>query len=159
REPLDLHRVGSRAERDARVAELLDAVRLSGEHAERLPRELSGGQRQRVALARALALRPGLVIADEPTSALDVSVQDEVLSLFTRLQDEIGFAAVFISHDLAVVHHVAHRVAVLRDGQVVETGPVERVFARPAHAYTRRLLEAVPVPDPSAARRGVGLAS
>jgi peptide/nickel transport system ATP-binding protein len=152
REPLDLHRVGDRASRDRRVAELLDAVRLQPDLGRRLPRELSGGQRQRVALARALALRPTLVVADEPTSALDVSVQDEVLRLFTGLQEEIGFAALFISHDLAVVHHVSHRVAVLRAGEVVETGPVEQVFAHPSHAYTRRLVDAVPVPEPRAAR-------
>ncbi len=144
REPLDLHRVGDAASRRARVAELLDAVLLTQDLAERLPRELSGGQRQRVALARALALAPTLVIADEPTSALDVSVQEEVLQLFTRLQEEIGFAAVFISHDLAVVHHVAHQVAVLREGEVLETGPVEDVFAHPSHDYTRRLIDAVP---------------
>jgi peptide/nickel transport system ATP-binding protein len=144
REPLDLHKVGDQASRRARVAELLDAVLLTTDLAERLPRELSGGQRQRVALARALALQPTLVIADEPTSALDVSVQEEVLQLFTRLQEEIGFAAVFISHDLAVVHHVAHRVAVLREGEVLETGPVEDVFAHPRHDYTRRLIDAVP---------------
>jgi peptide/nickel transport system ATP-binding protein len=112
-----------------------------------------------VALARALALRPRLVIADEPTSALDVSVQDEVLRLFTGLQDRLGFAAVFISHDLAVVHHVADRVAVLRDGRVIETGPVERVFARPEHDYTRRLLDAVPVPDPAGRPAAQTLAS
>ena len=144
REPLDLHKVGDAASRRARVAELLDAVLLTSDLAERLPRELSGGQRQRVALARALALQPSLVIADEPTSALDVSVQEEVLQLFTRLQEEIGFAAVFISHDLAVVHHVAHRVAVLREGEVLESGRVEHVFAHPSHDYTRRLVEAVP---------------
>ena len=144
REPLDLHQVGDAASRRARVAELLDAVLLTSDLAERLPRELSGGQRQRVALARALALQPSLVIADEPTSALDVSVQEEVLQLFTRLQEEIGFAAVFISHDLAVVHHVAHRVAVLREGEVLETGRVEHVFAHPSHDYTRRLIDAVP---------------
>ncbi len=157
REPLDLHWVGDRGSRDRRVAALLDAVRLRADLGERLPRELSGGQRQRVALARALALRPALVIADEPTSALDVSVQDGLLRLFTGLQDEIGFAALFISHDLAVVHHVAHRVAVLRGGDVVETGPVEQVFAHPRHDYTRRLVEAVPVPAPRADR--IGLAS
>ena len=159
REPLDLHRAGDRASRRARVLELLDAVRLPADHADRMPRELSGGQRQRVALARALALRPRLVIADEPTSALDVSVQDEVLRLFTGLQDRLGFAAVFISHDLAVVHHVADRVAVLRDGQVVETGPADRVFARPEHDYTRRLLDAVPVPDPAGRPAAQTLAS
>ena len=159
REPLDLHREGDRASRRARVLELLDAVRLPADHADRMPRELSGGQRQRVALARALALRPRLVIADEPTSALDVSVQDEVLRLFTGLQDRLGFAAVFISHDLAVVHHVADRVAVLRDGQVVETGPADRVFARPEHDYTRRLLDAVPVPDPAGRPAAQTLAS
>jgi peptide/nickel transport system ATP-binding protein len=156
REPLDLHKVGDRRQREARVVELLDAVRLTAQLGQRRPRELSGGQRQRVALARALALRPALVVADEPTSALDVSVQDEVLQLFTRLQDEIGFAALFISHDLAVVHHVSHRVAVLRAGEVVESGPVEQVFARPSHPYTRRLLDAVPAPVPT---DGVGLAS
>ena len=159
REPLDLHREGDRASRRARVLELLDAVRLPADHADRMPSELSGGQRQRVALARALALRPRLVIADEPTSALDVSVQDEVLRLFTGLQDRLGFAAVFISHDLAVVHHVADRVAVLRDGQVVETGPADRVFARPEHDYTRRLLDAVPVPDPAGRPAAQTLAS
>ena len=159
REPLDLHREGDRASRRARVLELLDAVRLPADHADRMPRELSGGQRQRVALARALALRPRLVIADEPTSALDVSVQDEVLRLFTGLQDRLGFAAVFISHDLAVVHHVADRVAVLRDGRVIETGPVERVFARPEHDYTRGLLDAVPVPDPAGRPAAQTLAS
>ncbi|MCR1781121.1 ABC transporter ATP-binding protein [Nocardioides carbamazepini] len=152
REPLDIHRVGTPAERDARVAELLDAVQLPASYAARRPRELSGGQRQRIALARALALEPTLLVADEPTSALDVSVQARVLELFRDLQERLGFACLFISHDLAVVHQVADRVAVLRGGELVETGPVGTVFARPEADYTRRLLDAVPVPDP--ARRG-----
>ncbi len=150
REPLDLHRRGDRRARLARVHELMDAVRLPRDHTQRLPRELSGGQRQRVALARAMALQPRLVIADEPTSALDVSVQEDVLALFVRLQADLGFAAVFISHDLAVVHHVSDRVAVLRAGEVVETGPVRQVFTQPEHAYTRRLLDAVPAAEPAA---------
>jgi peptide/nickel transport system ATP-binding protein len=149
REPLDVHGVGSRPSRDQRVAELLDAVRLPASFARRRPRELSGGQRQRIALARALTLEPQLLVADEPTSALDVSVQAEVLELFADLQQRLGFACVFISHDLAVVHTVADQVAVLRAGKVVESGPAARVFSEPAHDYTRRLLDAVPVPDPA----------
>jgi peptide/nickel transport system ATP-binding protein len=165
-EPLHVHRVGSGADREARVRELLDAVRLPEEYGRRRPRELSGGQRQRVALARALALEPRLLIADEPTSALDVSIQADVLALFAEIQDRFRFACIFISHDLAVVHQVSDRVAVLCEGHLVETGPVQQVFTAPTQEYTRRLLEAVPAPDPtlgSRARRrtpaGAGVAS
>ncbi|MGW6036127.1 dipeptide ABC transporter ATP-binding protein [Gordonia terrae] len=148
REPLDIQGIGSRTERAARVAELLSAVQLPTSFAHRLPHELSGGQRQRVALARALSADPHLLIADEPTSALDVSVQARVLDLFLHLQREFGFAAIFISHDLAVVEQVADRVVVLRNGGVVESGPARSVLTGPADPYTKDLVEAVPFPDP-----------
>ncbi|MEU5842297.1 ABC transporter ATP-binding protein [Rhodococcus sp. NPDC047139] len=152
REPLDVHRVGTAADRRGRVLELLDAVRLPASFAGRFPHQLSGGQKQRVALARALALSPRLLVADEPTSALDVSLQAEVLELFTEIQRELEFACLFISHDLAVVHQVADRVAVLQSGAVVEEGPVESVFSAPREGYTRALIAAVPDPVPSARR-------
>ncbi|MEU6410105.1 dipeptide ABC transporter ATP-binding protein [Microbispora sp. NPDC046933] len=156
-EPLLTHRAGlEQAEVRRRVGELLDAVHLGSGYADRYPHELSGGQRQRAGLARALALRPRLLIADEPTSALDVSVQERVLELFLRLQRELGFAMLFISHDLAVVNALAHRVGVLYQGTLVEEGDRSQVLTRPAHEYTRRLVAASPVPDPveQAARRG-----
>ncbi|GEE03783.1 putative oligopeptide ABC transporter, ATP-binding protein [Gordonia spumicola] len=154
REPLDIQRIGDRASRDRRVSELLDAVQLPTSFAARLPHELSGGQRQRVALARALSASPELLIADEPTSALDVSVQAKVLELFADLQSEFGFAALFISHDLAVVRQVSDRVAVLRSGRLVETGWADDLFASPVTDYTRALVDAVPVPDPDRVRAG-----
>ena len=147
-EPMAIHTLGTPAENQKRVFELLDAVKLPREFAERFPHELSGGQRQRASLARALALEPELVIADEPTSALDVSVQATVLELFAELQREFSFAAVFITHDLAVVNQVANRIAVLKEGVLVEEGGVERVMHAPEHLYTKRLLASHPFPDP-----------
>ncbi|MET9906225.1 ABC transporter ATP-binding protein [Streptomyces sp. NPDC006476] len=153
-EPLRMHRRGmSAAERRARVAEVLERVRLSGELAGRGPRELSGGQRQRVSLARALVLEPRLLVADEPTSALDVSVQQTVLEVIAELQGELGFACLFVSHDLAVVQQFAQRVVVMRDGCVEEEGPTMTTLLRPESAYTRRLIASVPVPDPVLQRR------
>ena len=151
-EPLSVHKVGTDASRHKRVAELLEAVELPAAFATRYPHELSGGQRQRVSLARALVLGPDLLIADEPTSALDVSVQATVLQLFQELQREMGFACLFISHDLAVVDIVAHDVAVMSLGRLVEVGTTAEVLSAPQHAYTRALLAAVPVPDPAAQR-------
>ena len=148
-EPLVVHEGGlGAADRTRRVRELLEAVELPGDHAQRYPHELSGGQRQRVSLARALVLGPELLIADEPTSALDVSVQATVLELFRELQERLGFAALFISHDLAVVDSLAHRIGVLYRGELVEQGHGPDVLHRPQHEYTRRLISSLPVPDP-----------
>ncbi|MGW6236484.1 dipeptide ABC transporter ATP-binding protein [Streptomyces sp. NPDC055037] len=148
-EPLRVHRRDlSARDRQAKVAAVLDRVRLSRELARRAPRELSGGQRQRVSLARALILEPRLLVADEPTSALDVSVQEAVLEVITELQDELGFACLFVSHDLAVVQHFAQRVVVMRAGRIEEQGTTGTTLLRPETDYTRRLLAAVPVPDP-----------
>ncbi len=146
-EPLELHAgLGAQQRRD-RVVELLEAVRLGAGFVDRFPHELSGGQRQRVAIARALALRPSVLIADEATSALDVSVQASVLELLVELQEQYSFACLFISHNLAVVQQLAHEVAVMRDGEVLEYGPAASVLRSPEHDYTKRLLAAAPVAD------------
>ena len=147
-EPLHVQGSLSTADQRTKVQSLLDRVQLPGSYARRYPHELSGGQRQRVSLARALALDPELLIADEPTSALDVSVQARVLELFEELQSELQFACLFISHDLAVVDSLAHRVAVMQTGRLVEIGDREQVLSDPQQDYTRRLIAAVPVPDP-----------
>ncbi len=150
REPLDIHRIGPRGERRAKAERLLASVGI-GEHLHRsAPVEISGGQRQRVVLARALILEPDVLLCDEPVSALDVSIQAQVLALLGRLRDELGLTTLFISHDLAVVRHISQRVAVMYLGRFVETGPVDAVLARPAHPYTRALIDAVP----GARRRG-----
>jgi peptide/nickel transport system ATP-binding protein len=148
-EPLLVHgQAGDALGARARVDELLEAVQLPKSFGDRFPHELSGGQRQRASLARALALKPKLLIADEPTSALDVSVQAKVLELFAELQKELGFAALFISHDLAVVDLLADRIAVLYHGELVEEGTGANVLGNPQHPYTKRLLASLPVPDP-----------
>jgi peptide/nickel transport system ATP-binding protein len=155
-EPLIVHgRARDAASARSRVNELLEAVQLPSAFGNRYPHELSGGQRQRASLARSLALEPTLLIADEPTSALDVSVQAKVLELFSELQKEFGFAALFISHDLAVVDLLADRIAVLYQGKLVEEGTGAEVLVAPKHPYTQRLLASLPVPDPveQAARR------
>ena len=143
--PLDVHDLGRKGERNARVASLLKEVGLEPEHAKRSPRGLSGGQRQRIAIARALACEPELLVLDEPTSALDVLVQARVLQLLQRLRQERGLTYLFITHDLAVVRAIADRVSVFQKGRLVETGPVEAIFSDPKSAYTRELIGAIPV--------------
>ncbi|HEY3048493.1 MAG TPA: dipeptide ABC transporter ATP-binding protein [Polaromonas sp.] len=148
-EPLLVHKIASGKEAQARVDWLLKKVGLPTEYAQRYPHEFSGGQRQRIAIARALALNPKVVIADESVSALDVSIQAQIVNLMLDLQRELGIAFLFISHDMAVVERISHRVAVMFLGQIVEIGPRRAIFENPQHAYTRKLMAAVPVADPS----------
>jgi len=154
-EPLVIHRIGSRSERQARVAELFQLVGLDPEQLSRYPHQFSGGQRQRIGLARALALNPSLIIADEPVSALDVSVQAQVVNLLMDLQQQLKLTYLFIAHDLRLVQHICNRVAVMYLGRIVEMGPTDRLFAAPAHPYTRALLSAIPIPDPKAAKQRI----
>ena len=149
REPLTIHRLAQGAAADDRVAQLLGEVGLDPSLAGHYPHELSGGQRQRVGIARALSVEPEFLICDEPVSALDVSVQAQVLNLLTDLQRKRRLTYLFIAHDLAVVKQIADEVAVMYLGAIVEQGPVDQVYASPRHPYTRALLSAVPVPDPT----------
>jgi len=156
-EPLIIHRIGRRAGRRARVAELFDLVGLNPAHLERYPHEFSGGQRQRIGLARALALNPSFLILDEPVSALDVSVQAQVVNLLMDLQERLKLTYLFIAHDLRLVEHICSRVAVMYLGKIVEVGPTASLFAAPQHPYTKALLSAIPIPDPDAPRQRIVL--
>jgi oligopeptide transport system ATP-binding protein len=151
-DPLRGQKVASGKELQKRVRELLERVGLSPEHYDRYPHEFSGGQRQRIGIARALALQPKLVVADEPVSALDVSIRAQIVNLLNDLQDEFGLTYLFVAHDIGVVRHISDRIAVMNNGKIVEEGTADQVCEHPKDAYTKKLLAAVPIPDPRESR-------
>jgi oligopeptide transport system ATP-binding protein len=148
-EPLVVHNIGNAKERSERVAYLLERVGLNPYYINRYPHEFSGGQRQRIGIARALALDPSFIVCDEPISALDVSIQAQVVNLLKDLQEEMNLTYLFIAHDLSMIRYLCNRVAVMYLGKIVEMGPTDAVYDNPQHPYTRLLLSAVPIPDPS----------
>src|SRR5258706_8310080 len=156
-EPLLIHKLGDRAARRERVADLFQLVGLDPAHLERFPHEFSGGQRQRIGLARALALNPSFLVLDEPVSALDLSVQAEVVNLLMDLQQQLRLTFLFIAHDLRLVEHICDRIAVMYSGRIVELAPTPSLFEAPQHPYTRALLSAIPVVDPDAPRKRIVL--
>ena len=152
-EPLDIHHLcKSKAEREARIQELLKIVGLNPEHGTRYAHEFSGGQRQRIGIARALAVNPDCIICDEPVSALDVSIQAQIINMFEELQETLGLTYLFIAHDLLVVKHISDRIAVMYLGHIVEMGPANEIYNNPTHPYSISLLSAVPIPDPDYAK-------
>lgn len=153
-EPLDVHRLcENKKQRQERVLELMAQVGLHPEHANRYAHEFSGGQRQRIGIARALSMGPEFLVCDEPVSALDVSIQAQVINMFDELQQKMNLTYLFIAHDLMVVRHISHRIAVMYLGKMVELAPSEEIYHRPVHPYTQSLMSAVPIPDPEVARK------